>query len=80
MQAQEVLGGQQTESDSFTFFNAALIIIREGLEAALIIAAIIAVLNRWEATQAIRYVHLGWILALISGMVTLVFGADRNHI
>ena len=70
LQAMEVLGGQPGESGSFTFFNAALIIIREGLEAALIIAAIIAVLKSMGATQAIRYVHWGWILALISGIVT----------
>jgi high-affinity iron transporter len=70
LQAMEVLGGQPGESGSFTFFNAALIIIREGLEAALIIAAIIAVLKSMGATQAIRYVHWGWILALLSGIVT----------
>lgn len=72
LQAMEVLGGQQGESDSYTFFNAALIIIREGLEAALIIAAIIAVLKSMGATQAVRYVHLGWILALLSGVLTWV--------
>ena len=47
-----------------------MIIIREGLEAALIVAAIIAVLKSMRATQAIRYVHWGWILALVSGIVT----------
>jgi high-affinity iron transporter len=70
LQALEVLRGQQSESESYTFFNAALIIIREGLEAALIVAAIIAVLKSMRATQAIRYVHWGWILALISGIIT----------
>ena len=70
LQALEVLGREQTESDSYTFFNAALIIIREGLEAALIVAAIIAVLKAMGATQAIRYVHIGWILALLSGIIT----------
>ena len=70
LHALEVLGREQTESDFYTFFNAALIIIREGLEAALIVAAIIAVLKSMGATQAIRYVHFGWILALFSGIVT----------
>jgi high-affinity iron transporter len=70
LQAFEVLGREKTESDSYTFFNAALIIIREGLEAALIVAAIIAVLQSLGATQAIRYVHFGWILALLSGILT----------
>ncbi len=70
LQAMEVLGGEQAESESYTFFNAALIIIREGLEAALIIAAIIAVLKSMGATQAIRYVHWGWMLALVAGIIT----------
>ena len=70
LQAVDVLGREQTESGSYTFFNAALIIIREGLEAALIVAAIIAVLKAMGATQAIRYVHFGWILALVFGIFT----------
>lgn len=72
LQAVEVVGREQTESDYYTFFNAALIIIREGLEAALIVAAIVAVLKAMGATQAIQYVHLGWLLALLSGVVTWV--------
>jgi high-affinity iron transporter len=72
VQALEVLGSDETESNSYTFFNAALIIIREGVEAALIVAAIIAVLKGMGATQAIGYVHFGWILALLSGIVTWV--------
>jgi high-affinity iron transporter len=72
VQALEVLGSDETESNSYTFFNAALIIIREGVEAALIVAAIIAVLKAMGATQAVGYVHLGWILALLSGIVTWV--------
>jgi high-affinity iron transporter len=70
IRALEVLGSEETESDSYTFFNAALIIVREGLEAALIVAAIIAVLKVMGAFQAIRYVHFGWILALLSGIGT----------
>ena len=50
-----MLGSDETESNSYTFFNAALIIIREGVEAALIVAAIIAVLKGMGATQAIGY-------------------------
>lgn len=54
----------------YTFANSALIILREGLEAALILAAILAMLRVMGATQAIRYVHLGWVLALLAGLVT----------
>ena len=67
-----MLGSDETESNSYTFLNAALIIIREGVEAALILAAIIAVLKGMGAAQAIGYVHFGWILALLSGIVTWV--------
>jgi len=70
VQAVEVLGREETESEAYTFLNSSLIIIREGLEAALIVAAIVAVLKATGATQAIRYVHLGWILALLSGVAT----------
>ena len=47
-----------------------MIILREGLEAALILAAILAMLRVIGATQAVRYIHLGWILALIAGGLT----------
>jgi high-affinity iron transporter len=70
VQALELLGREETESDAYTFFNSALIIIREGLEAALIVSAIIAVLKATGAARAIRYVHFGWVLALLSGIIT----------
>ncbi|MEX0803692.1 MAG: cytochrome c/FTR1 family iron permease [Candidatus Binatia bacterium] len=71
-QALEILSREESGSGSYTFFNALLIIIREGVEAALIVSAIIAVLKNTGSFQAIRYVHLGWILALISGVGTWV--------
>src|SRR5205823_11839319 len=42
----------------------------EGLEAALILAAILAMLRVMGANEAIRYIHLGWILALVAGAIT----------
>ena len=86
VQAVEVLGREETEIEAYTFLNSSLIIIREGLEAALIVAAIVAVLKATGATHAIRYVHLGWILALLSGIgtwllaqtVITVSGAQRE--
>jgi high-affinity iron transporter len=63
-----------TRGDSFSAYyalvNSALIILREGLEAALILAAILAMLRVMGATQAIRYIHLGWVLALLAGLLT----------
>jgi high-affinity iron transporter len=54
----------------YSFLNSALIILREGLEAALILAAIVAVLKVTGATEAVRYIHLGWVLALVAGGLT----------
>ena len=71
-QASEILARDDSLSGYYSFTNSALIILREGLEAALIIAAILAMLRVMGATQAIRYIHLGWILALIAGCLTWV--------
>ena len=68
----EILATGDSASGGYTLFNAALIIVREGVEAALIVSAIIAVLKATASSQAIRYVHFGWILALLSGILTWV--------
>jgi high-affinity iron transporter len=57
-------------SGYYAFLNSALIILREGLEAALILAAIIAMLKVMGAPNAVRYIHFGWVLALIAGVLT----------
>jgi high-affinity iron transporter len=54
----------------YAFLNSALIILREGLEAALILAAIIAILKVTGTPNATRYIHFGWILALFCGVLT----------
>jgi high-affinity iron transporter len=69
-QTASALGSEPTGSGTYALFNAALIIIREGLEAALIVGAIVAVLKATGSIGAVRYVHLGWILALLAGIVT----------
>ena len=69
-QAAQILARDGGFSGYYAFANSALIILREGLEAALILAAIIAMLKVIGATEAIRYIHLGWILALIAGGLT----------
>ena len=70
-QAAQILARDDSLSGYYySFTNSALIILREGLEAALILAAILAMLRVMGATQAIRYIHLGWILALIAGCLT----------
>ena len=55
---------------SATFLGAFTILVREGLEALLIVVAIIAFLRKAERREALRYVHAGWIVALLAGGVT----------
>jgi high-affinity iron transporter len=69
-QAEQILARDDNFSSYYSFANSALIILREGLEATLILAAIVALLKVMGATEAIRYIHLGWILALVAGGVS----------
>jgi high-affinity iron transporter len=69
-QAAQMLGETSDFASYYAFLNSALIILREGLEAALILAAIIAMLRVMGAAHAVRYIHFGWILALFAGVVT----------
>jgi high-affinity iron transporter len=47
-----------------------VILLREGLEAILVLAALIAMLIKSGRREALRYVHAGWIAALALGGVT----------
>jgi len=69
-QAAQILSSNENFPGYYSFTNSAVIILREGVEAALILAAIFATLKVMGATQAIPYIHLGWILALIAGGLT----------
>jgi high-affinity iron transporter len=68
--AQKMTAGSDGFSGYYAFLNSALIIVREGLEAALILAAIVAMLRVMGAADATRYIHFGWILALVCGVFT----------
>ncbi|SCX10548.1 high-affinity iron transporter [Nitrosomonas eutropha] len=50
-----------------TFFGAFTILVREGLEALLIIVALLAFLDKAGKRETLRYVHAGWIAALVAG-------------
>jgi high-affinity iron transporter len=69
-QAAHLLANDDKFTGYYAFANSALIILREGLEAALILAAILAMLRVMGATEAVKYIHLGWILALVAGALT----------
>ncbi|HTE15790.1 MAG TPA: cytochrome c/FTR1 family iron permease [Burkholderiales bacterium] len=50
--------------------SAFLILVREGLEALLVVAAIIAFLIKANRREALRWIHVGWVGALVLGMIT----------
>jgi high-affinity iron transporter len=57
-------------SPATTFTSALVILLREGLEALLVVAALIAMLIKSGRREALRYVHAGWIAALALGGLT----------
>lgn len=73
-------------SHGATFVSALLILLREGVEALLVVAAILAFTRRAGRPEASRWVHGGWGLALLLGGLTWVVsnylveisGADRE--
>jgi high-affinity iron transporter len=68
-QAETLLTGQSLSNNAM--FSAALIILlREGLEALLVIIALMTVLIKTERHDAIKFVHFGWISALVAGVLT----------
>jgi high-affinity iron transporter len=69
-----------------TFLGAFTILLREGLEALLVVIAMIAFLRKAERPEVLPYVHGGWIAALLAGVATWlaatyalnISGADRE--
>ncbi len=57
-------------SPAAAFGSSAIIILREGLEAVLLLAVIVAFLRKTGRDDAVKYVHFGWIGALALGGVT----------
>jgi high-affinity iron transporter len=65
--AQNILSNQKY-SFWVNFLLAASILLREGLEAFLIIMVILSVLRSVEANHAAKFVHGGWVAALLAGI------------
>jgi high-affinity iron transporter len=57
-------------SGSAAFASAFFILLREGLEALLIVAALAAFLVRTKRQDGLRFIHMGWISALVLGVFT----------
>jgi len=60
-----------SEDDAVAAFIGALtILLREGLEALLVVVAMLAFLKKAERHDVVTYVHAGWIAALAAGGIT----------
>ena len=67
--AEQALAPRASSSIS-TFLSALTILVREGVEALLIVVAMIAFLRKADRTNELRFVHGGWIVALVAGLLT----------
>ncbi|MDF9619905.1 cytochrome c/FTR1 family iron permease [Pseudomonas entomophila] len=73
-QAAKLLGGDGL-SWSLSYISGLLILLREGLEAILVLAAILAFLRNTGQQSAVRSVNIGWGLALLAGFGTWALAA-----
>jgi high-affinity iron transporter len=55
-----------------SFFGAFTILLREGLEALLIVVAMLAFLRKADRSDVLPYVHGGWVAALVAGGLTWI--------
>lgn len=66
---------QPTAQDFFSvFWLSILILVREGFEATVVIAALLAVLKKMQQREQARVVHAGWISAVVVGGLAFAFG------
>ncbi|PCH97250.1 MAG: iron permease [Gammaproteobacteria bacterium] len=68
-QAEQLLTGEAL-SNTALFSASLVILLREGLEALLVVIALITVLVRTNRRDALKFVHIGWFTALIAGVGT----------
>lgn len=73
-QAAKLLGSDGL-SWSLSYISGLLILLREGLEAILVLAAILAFLRNTGQQSAVRSVNIGWGLALVAGFATWALAA-----
>ena len=67
--------GSDGLSGSLSYISGLLILLREGLEAILVLAAILAFLRNTGQQSAVRSVNVGWGLALVAGLATWALAA-----
>ena len=57
-------------SPTTAFASSLFILLREGLEAILVLSAIVAFVKKTDRRDALPYIHMGWLLALALGGLT----------
>ena len=62
-------------SPGVAFTSSLVILLREGLEAILLLAVVVAFLVKTGRRDAIKYIHVGWSTALLLGVVTWAVAA-----
>ena len=67
--------GSDGLSWSLSYISGLLILLREGLEAILVLAAILAFFRNTGQQSAVRSVNIGWGLALLAGLATWALAA-----
>ncbi|KMN19212.1 cytochrome c/FTR1 family iron permease [Pseudomonas weihenstephanensis] len=75
LKASAGLLGSDGLSGSLSYISGLLILLREGLEAILVLAAILAFLRNTGQQSAVRSVNVGWALALVAGLATWALAA-----
>ncbi len=83
--ADATLGGGSLSATT-AFVSSLLILLREGLEAILVLSAIVAFVVKTGRRDALPYIHAGWIGAVVLGAITWavartmlgISGADRE--
>lgn len=64
----KLAAGEMSPATAFT--GSLLILLREGLEAILVLAAIIAFVRKTGRRDALLYIHIGWMAAAVLGVAT----------
>ncbi|MFV8783769.1 cytochrome c/FTR1 family iron permease [Microbulbifer sp. SA54] len=74
-EAKALIEGSNLSSGAL-FLASLIILLREGLEALLVVIALATVLVKTQRYDAIKYVHFGWIAAFIAGFATWVIAQN----
>lgn len=62
--------GESAADWTAAFLGSLTILLREGVEALLVVVAMIAFLRKAERPDVLGYVHAGWVMALLAGAAT----------